>query len=924
MPIPDLGQNILAGGSVTGVFTLISGQRILADARQSYINSHVNNDLPGHNWSGPNESGDNTNYPGIVPMNNGWLAMQQWLHSEPDTHWSSPSVFTWKITFIGPNGDPVWEKTASMADLNVPWNIEPGTSPINVYGYPRDVEMIAGNDNSRILYRIPNAETDTGVVYDRYYWLDFDADGDFVRTFAFRRAITSPPTELWSESFIAQKQKRMGSGYIAWSNVNLSQYFSGTPLRKVYTLDANLNLVGSGLSIPAQSGAGPWQTTATFVTKWNGEEGLWFVAQAGGSAPNDWRAAKVNFDGVNPATFGSVITGSAPSDIWNSYVPIGNDVFLPVTNWDEGTSAKSDEFWVPRSGAQFLAPNPNDMEWVYSEDYGIAHYNDHTMVVSVVTNWFNAVTNGGPYDGDDVWGYLPPPLRLNVANVANSTGSFIDIDVKYPVAPSYVQPWGNGYGDSDMDDAGYTYENEDTGRVLILIYHYWAILSRYSAPGYDHGQNRMSAYWVGEFATSTPPPTTTMPSWWNAFGSSGSSGGGVAPGAEGDCARLGQGENVAYLFDRGGTRMIARLPSADMGLIRWNRKRDDISNCTMALVSPGSDCCQIVREMQAGRHEIVVFRNGDRVWEGPITRISYKAETVEVEAHDVMHYASRTIMRSAYDNRYRKKNSRVGPVTKRAQVILQNELIRKERLGYNILKFLDVRTHPKTTRTSRYTPAYYSTVWEEMEYLGAKLSLDYTVLGRRIIVNDVHDVLGRVEMLTDKDFTDELIVTSYGMELRTRSAVTDGEGRWAAVGGVDPYYGEVEFVDTMYGEQAKPATTVKPTKEELAAMVKEMTSQAQRNLTGRYPIPTLVRIPDNTQLSPEAPVTVNELIPGIRVPIRATLACLELEQEQKLDFMQVEQQRGSDESVTITLSPAPGSTPWDDSSETSANDEEED
>jgi hypothetical protein len=123
------------------------------------------------------------------------------------------------------------------------------------------------------------------------------------------------------------------------------------------------------------------------------------------------------------------------------------------------------------------------------------------------------------------------------------------------------------------------------------------------------------------------------------------------------------------------------------------------------------------------------------------------------------------------------------------------------------------------------------------------------------------------------------------------------------------------LLNTTYGEAAKPVATTKPTKEELKALTKEMTSQAQRNLAGRYPIPTVVRIPDNTQLSPEAPLKITDLVPGVRVPIRATLSCLELEQEQKLDFMQVEQS-GSGEKITITLSPAPGTTPWDDSSET--------
>lgn len=430
--------------------------------------------------------------------------------------------------------------------------------------------------------------------------------------------------------------------------------------------------------------------------------------------------------------------------------------------------------------------------------------------------------------------------------------------------------------------------------------------------------------WTGDGLDPTPETpggSGVVPSWVDVFGSTGGSSGGNSMSTGDnciDCGRLGVGTHRVFLYDRGGARRIAEI--TDLALVRWGRVRDDISSATVIVNGPSRECCAILSAIAVGRHEIVIFRNNDRVWEGPITRINWKATSVEITGHDICHYISRTIMRSAYDNRYAKKNSKVGPVTTRAQVILQNELRRKESLtpSYNILRFLDVRTTPQTTKTSRFTPPYASTVWEEMDYMAARLSLDYTVLGRRLIISDVHDLLGRSQLLTDKDFSDELIVSSYGMELATRSAVTDGEGHWAAVGGIDPFYGEVELLNNTYGEEARPANPTQPTKEEIAALVKEMTSQAQRNLSGRYPIPTVVRVPDNTQLSPSAPICINGLVPGIRVPIRTTLACLDLQQEQKLDSMTC-QQDSNGESVTITLSPAPGTTPWDDSSETSGD-----
>ena len=516
-----------------------------------------------------------------------------------------------------------------------------------------------------------------------------------------------------------------------------------------------------------------------------------------------------------------------------------------------------------------------------------------------------------------------------------------------------------GFPASQTDGDGYGYASDETitlPAAPAFVEVIPTILRRELVPGvdftftsspgigdYTHG-NRYIAWdgntlkWTGAYGNAEyfnpalpyvsddpgpEPVPVTAPSWWNPLGSTQSgvgsglvSSNSVYPGSLVDCLMLGTGTHRVFLFDRGGQRRIAEIK--DLSLVRWRRTRDDISNASVAVLRPSPECCAILANIAVGRHEIVIYRNGSRVWEGPITLLTYKGDVVEIEAEDVCFYLARTAMRRAYDNRYSAKNSRVGPVTRRAQAILANELVRKEALTppINVLRYLDVRTNAKTTRTSRYTPAYYSSVWEEIDYMAAKLSLDYTAIGRRIVINDVHDVLSRTQMLTDKDFLDPIVVTTYGKELATRSAVSDGQGHWAAVGGVDSFYGEVELVHTNYGETVRYADPNHPTAAELKRLTAEFATQAQRNIAGRYPVPTVVRVPDGTRLSPNAPVVIEQLIAGVRVPIRASMACLDLQQEQKLDSVTVEE-TGGVESVTVTLSPAPGTSPWDDSSETS-------
>lgn len=378
---------------------------------------------------------------------------------------------------------------------------------------------------------------------------------------------------------------------------------------------------------------------------------------------------------------------------------------------------------------------------------------------------------------------------------------------------------------------------------------------------------------------------------------------------DGIAPTLGQESHRCFIFDRGGMRRIYEIP--DISMSRFRRRRDDIGDATVFMTPKSRECINMLRDLAVGRHEMVIFRGRKRAWEGPLTRVNMTGDRVEINALDICHYLNRTIMRASYDNRYSAKKSKVGPITRRAQVILNNELARKEAIapGVNILRYLDVRTEADTTKTSRLTLAYQSTVWEELDYMAAKLGLDYTAYGRRLIINDVYYVLGRTPKLSDKDFGDPLNVTIYGMELCTRSAVTDGEGHWAAVGGTDPFYGEVELLHNNYAESIEPVS-VTPTAAEIAELTKAMASQAQRNLAGRYPVPTIVRASENSLLDPRAPVTFDMLIPGIRVPVMSTRTMIPLVQEQKLDAVTSEATE-SGEQVTVTLSPSPGTSPWD-------------
>jgi len=365
---------------------------------------------------------------------------------------------------------------------------------------------------------------------------------------------------------------------------------------------------------------------------------------------------------------------------------------------------------------------------------------------------------------------------------------------------------------------------------------------------------------------------------------------------------LGCKNHRAFIYDRGGLRKIGDL--GKLSLTRWERRRDDVSQATVRIPVPSAECLSAVGLAEAGRAELVIFRGADRVWEGPLTHITTEGSTIELQGRDVMHYVNRTIMRAEYDNRYPHN----GKALDRVKRIMDAEMARKEALNppANVLPYVQYvyATAPGVTDagTASHTLPYESTVFNHIDSLAARGGLDYTVVGRKIIFFDVHQPLGQTAQVTAADFIGDPIITQYGMELATAVTFTDGKGHWGTYGGDDPYYGEWETLYQAYDENADS------TDPEDVPSVAELQSQARRTWAqGRRP-PLVVRVPDNTSLNPAGSLAISDLVPGVWIPLSATLPGRSVSQMQKLDNMQVEETAAGGENIKVTLSPAPQET----------------
>ncbi|HWO52298.1 MAG TPA: hypothetical protein VNN23_11910 [Ornithinibacter sp.] len=343
----------------------------------------------------------------------------------------------------------------------------------------------------------------------------------------------------------------------------------------------------------------------------------------------------------------------------------------------------------------------------------------------------------------------------------------------------------------------------------------------------------------------------------------------------------------------------------DVSQVRWTRDRDGVSEADIRI--EGSACsaqAELLSEIEPKRSEIVIYRGEDRVWEGPVWRVGWHADYVEINAHDVMAYVMATPLSVPWDNRFRADYDDDGnpiviytqptEVTTRIGQILQYEMGVWEAVDppANVIPFLRIHHSPNEARTSAYTMPFEMTAGEHMQSLGRTAGIDWTVVGRAIHVWDVSSNLGRTRTLTEADFFSEVVITAYGADMAASVYVVGRNGVYGHASAPSPYYGPWTMILTAYNEEG----TNDPTQAELD-------SQAKRNINGRQPVPVEVRVPDNSGVRLSETLTIHDMVPGVQIPLLATLNSRQMSQLQKIDHVTViENAKG--EQIQITLTPA--------------------
>lgn len=324
-------------------------------------------------------------------------------------------------------------------------------------------------------------------------------------------------------------------------------------------------------------------------------------------------------------------------------------------------------------------------------------------------------------------------------------------------------------------------------------------------------------------------------------------------------AVAGCGSHVARIVDRDGAIITEANVLTE---VEWNRVLDDVSTARV-VVHPDGDCCERLGQVRSWRHRLLIYRDGQPVWEGPILQVEWGYGQVEIFASDVLAWLARRVVHSSM-------SFTDTDLTEIAEQLIEDGFAPDDP-GHSVSI-----VGPAKVRGAREYTLNIGQTFDHVQDL-AEVGLDFTAVGSTIVLlpEDFSASIGR---LTEADMPEGLVVAEDGASLATRWVVAgDEEGDvLGEAGGADAYYGLLEryLEQTSIPDDASAA------------------SAAEAKLRTSRQVPVFIDT-QNVTISPQASVDVPSLVPGWCLDITTTLTCRTVSQRLKIVGVKVAEDGGS-------------------------------
>lgn len=300
------------------------------------------------------------------------------------------------------------------------------------------------------------------------------------------------------------------------------------------------------------------------------------------------------------------------------------------------------------------------------------------------------------------------------------------------------------------------------------------------------------------------------------------------------------------IVSRGGYSKLADL-SEWCEEIDYNRVMNETSQADVT-IRKREGCHTALAWVDPWATELRIWRGDDMVWEGPIVEYEEFQESVRITARDVTEWTKYRVMNRTIDHTILPG---VLP-TQIAQEVLEQAF---EKDDPRVLQYMDIRECSCPNHIGYITRKIEVDDDDTPKITAGEIRtlagsfVDYTTIGRRIIVWPDNYYLSSVGTIMQRHLQGD------GWSIRSRGAdygnhfIMQGDAVVGKFGGQDERYGLVEQL--LRDETILDTTTAKKA------------AQTMHETRAARPARWLV-LSDGTELSPETPIELDRLVPGVR------------------------------------------------------------
>ena len=332
---------------------------------------------------------------------------------------------------------------------------------------------------------------------------------------------------------------------------------------------------------------------------------------------------------------------------------------------------------------------------------------------------------------------------------------------------------------------------------------------------------------------------------------------------------LGAGQWTAAITEPGG-RMVWASTAAAVRDFSFGREQSEMSSAALEVAVSGS-----AGLVEPWLHALTIFYDDDPAWSGIITSTRSSRGALQVDASDGSVYWKRRRIPSA------RRFDQVDASHIMAQMVVDGMALADP------LRIADTLTeYPSRVWAVVDVAANSGMVAEVIDDL-VDAGLQWTFVAGRLLIGPGPE-RHTTATLTDRHLGDGIAVTKDGRDVATDVLVL-GKGVW----------GQASLETDHVGVQAI-------VKADALTTVQECEEAARRELVARGVAPRALSLPSGVSLAADAPVSLSELIPGVRVPVSSSQTGTTLGADMALESVKVTGDGGGAD-VSISLG-TPGIT----------------